>query len=101
MPLKRKIIASLLLCLCFSSIALSEETSAPVNVDNPAIEQKALDLLDDMSSYLSGAKTLTFTVNTMVDASVKGQLLNFFTNSVVTRVNLPNTLPFKFLASYA
>lgn len=91
MPFKWKIIASLMLCLCFNSIAFSEETTSPVNADNPAIEQKALDLIDDMSSYLSGAKTLTFAVDTMVDASVKGQLLNFFTNNVVT-VKKPNKL---------
>ena len=59
--------------------------------DNPDIEQKALDLLDDMSSYLALAKTMTFSVKTMVDASVKGQLLNFFTNSHVT-VKQPNKL---------
>jgi hypothetical protein len=44
-----------------------------------------------MSSYLALAKTMTFSVKTMVDASVKGQLLNFFTNSHVT-VKQPNKL---------
>jgi hypothetical protein len=92
MSLRTKITTALLagLCLVSSGMVLAAE-SAPDTPANPAIEQKALDLLENMSDYLAAAKTMTFTANAMVTAPVRGQLLNFFSNSNVT-VKRPNGL---------
>ncbi len=77
--------------LLLSSVIVNAAEIAAEKVANPAIEQKALDLLENMSAYLADAKTMTFTASTMVETSVKGQLLNFFSHTKVT-LKRPNGL---------
>lgn len=67
------------------------EDTAPAQAANPEIEQRALEILKEMSDYLAAAKTMTYSVKTMVEAPVRGQLVHFWTSSEVT-LRRPNGL---------
>jgi hypothetical protein len=91
--LVRKILSFILLAgflLAFGTVVSGAEEASQPPV-NPAIEQRALDLLADMSDYLAEAKTMTFTAKAMMEAQVNGQLLHFWSRSEVT-LKRPNGL---------
>lgn len=89
----RKVFSSILLAgfLLASGFVVSGAEEASQTPVNPDIEQRALDLLADMSDYLASAKTMTFRVKAMVETQANGQLLHFWSRSEVT-LKRPNGL---------